>query len=201
MKIIIYISFSFLLLSLPASAQKETYETANKNYPVRILTIEPAIGLEPMSDLIISNLVQWNIKKRLSTVSYTSYAFNNAMQRDFNHIKTNYNYSLTQKFGVGTSLYTRHTSHTFSFLAGIRYDAYKETLENPEFEKASASVSSVSPDFGLLYNLKIGKKKHFFSYRMYIPLYPYPFKSSYFWSVNDNMANLSFEFGYGIRLK
>jgi len=201
MKIIIYISFSFLLLSLPASAQKETYETANKNYPVRILTIEPAIGLEPMSDLIISNLVQWNIKKRLSTVSYTSYAFNNAMQRDFNHIKTNYNYTFTQKFGVGTSLYSRHTSHTFSILAGIRYDAYKETLENPEFEKASASISSVSPDFGLLYNLKVGKKKHFFSYRMYIPLYPYPFKSSYLWSVNDNMANLSFEFGYGIRLK
>ena len=100
------------------------------------------------------------------------------MDRDFNFIKTNYNYSLSQKFGVGTSLYTKHSSHTFSFMAGIRYDAYKETLENPDFEKVSASVSSVSPDVGLLYNLKIGKKKYFFSYRMYIPLYPYPFKSS-----------------------
>lgn len=201
MKILIYIFTFFLLLALSASAQMNPSEKTNINYPIRSLTIEPAIGLEPMSDLIISNLVQWNIKKRLSTVSYTSYAFNNAMQREFNHIKTNYNYTLTQKLGVGTSLYSRRLSHTFSFLAGIRFDAYKETLKNPEFEKVSAAVSSVSPDFGLLYNLKIGKKKHFFSYRMYIPLYPYPFKTSYIWSLNDNMSNLSFEFGYGIQLK
>jgi hypothetical protein len=86
-------------------------------------------------------------------------------------------------------------------MAGIRYDAYKETLENPDIEKVSASVSSVSPDVGLLYNLKIGKKKYFFSYRMYIPLYPYPLISSYIWSLNDNMVNFSLEFGLGIRLK
>ena len=95
----------------------------------------------------------------------------------------------------------KHTSHTFSFMAGIKYDAFKETLENPEFEKVSASVSSVSPDVGLMYNLKIGKKKYFFSYRMYIPLYPYPFKSSDITAIDGNMANLSLEFGFGIRLK
>ena len=201
MKIFIHLFTSFLLLTLSVSAQKDSPENANSNYPVPLLTIEPAIGVEPMSDLIISNVVQWNIKKRLSAVSYTSYAFNNAMQRDFNYIKTNYNYTLTQKLGVGTSLHAKRSSHTFSFLAGIRYDDYKETLENPEFEKVTAAQSSLSPDLGLLYNLKMGKKKHFFSYRMYIPLYPYPFKSSYPWSMSDNMANLSFEFGIGIRLK
>lgn len=201
MKIFTYLFTCFLLLTFPASAQKHSFEKANRDYPVPLLTIEPAIGLEPMSDLIISNLVQWNIKKRLSAVSYTSYAFNNAMQRDFNYIKTNYNYTLTQKLGVGTSLYAKRSAHTFSFLAGIRFDDYKETLQNPAYEKVSAKASSLSPDLGLLYNLKMGKKKHFFSYRMYIPLYPYPFKSSYPWSLSDNMSNLSFEFGVGIRLK
>ncbi len=204
MKIIIYLSISFLLLTLSASAaQKDSSGTANNNYPVRRVTIEPAIGLKTsqMFDFVISNLVQWNIKKRLGIVSYTSYSYNDALDRDFNYIKTNYNYSLSQKFGIGTSLYTKHSSHTFSFMAGIRYDAFKETLENPEFEKVSASVSSVSPDVGLMYNLKIGKKKYFFSYRMYIPLYPYPFKSSDFWAIDGNKANLSLEFGFGIRLK
>jgi hypothetical protein len=86
-------------------------------------------------------------------------------------------------------------------MSGVRYVAYKETLENPDFEKVSASVSSVSPDLGLLYNWKIGKKKCFFSYRMYIPMYPYPIISSDMWSLGDNMVNLSFEFGLGIRLK
>jgi len=201
MKTIVYLSIFFLFLNLTVSAQNVDSEITKNGYPVRRITIEPAIGLELMSDLVISNLVQLNIKKRLSLVSYTSYSFNNAMQRNFNYIKTDYNYTLTQKFGVGTSLYTKHSSHTFSLMAGIRYDAYKETLENPDFEKVSASVSSVSPDFGLLYNLKIGKKKYFFSYRMYIPLYPYPIISSDIWSLNDNMVNLSLEFGLGIRLK
>ncbi len=156
----------------------------------------------PSSDLLITNLVQWNIKKRLSLVSHTSYSFNNAFLGDVNYIKTNYNYSISQKFGIGTSLYLKNSSHTFSFLAGIKYDAFKETLENPEFEKVSASVSSVSPDVGLMYSLKIGKKKYFFSYRMYIPLYPYPFKSSrYSMAIDGNMASISLEFGFGIRLK
>jgi hypothetical protein len=195
----LFIFFSFLTLS--ATAQNSDTEIARNGIPSRRITLEPAIGLEPMSDLIISNLVQLNIKKRLSIVSYTSYSYNNSMQRDFNYIKTNYNYTLSQKFGVGTSLYTKHSSHTFSLMAGIRFDAYKETLENPDFENVSASVSSVSPDLGLLYNLKIGKKKYFFSYRMYIPLYPYPVISSDIWSLSDNMSNLSLEFGLGIRLK
>jgi hypothetical protein len=201
MKTIINLFVFYSFLTLSASAQKDPSEKTSRNHAERILTIEPAIGLEPMSDLVLSNLVQWNIRKRLSTVSYTSYSYNNAMQRDLNYIKTNYNYTLNQKFGVGTSLYTKHSSHTFSIMAGIRYDAYKETLENPDFENVSASVSSVSPDLGLLYNLKIGKKKYFFSYRMYIPMYPYPVISSYIWSLSDNMSNLSFEFGLGIRLK
>jgi len=201
MKTIVYLSIFFSFLTLSASAQNIDSEIARKSIPVRRITIEPAIGLEPMSDLIISNLVQLNIKKRLSIVSYTSYSYNNAMQRDFSYIKTNYNYTLSQKFGVGTSLYTKHSSHTFSLMSGIRYDAYKETLENPDFEKVSASVSSLSPDLGLLYNLKIGRKKYFFSYRMYIPLYPYPIISSDIWSLNDNLVNLSLEFGLGIRLK
>jgi hypothetical protein len=86
-------------------------------------------------------------------------------------------------------------------MAGIKYGAYKETLENPDFETVSASVSSVSPDVGLMYNLKLGKKKYFFSYRMYIPLYPYPFKTSDVNAIDANMANISMEFGLGIRLK
>ena len=202
MKNLIYISISFLLLTISASAQNDSTVIADNSFPLPILTIEPAIGMEAsdMGDFIVSNLIQWNIKKRFSIVSYTSYSYNTLL-RDFNFIKTDYNYSLSQKFGIGTSLYTKHSSHTFSFLAGIRYVAFKETLQNPDFETVSVSVSSLDPDVGLMYNLKIGKKKYFFSFRTYIPLYPYPFKSTDVWTLDGNMANLSFEFGLGIRLK
>jgi len=59
----------------------------------------------------------------------------------------------------------------------------------------------MSPDVGLLYDLKVGKKKYFFSYRMFIPLYPYPFKTTDINALDANMANLTIEFGLGIRLK
>lgn len=203
MKNLKYLFIAFLFLNLSAFSQNDSAQTTIKSYPLRKLTTEPAIGINPYptSDLLLTNLAQWNIKKRFSVVSYTSYSYNNAFNRNFNYIKNDYNYSISQKFGIGTSLYTRHSSHTLSFVAGIKYNAFKETLDNPDFEKVSASESSTSPDLGLLYNLKIGKKKYFFSYRMYIPMYPYPFKSAYVDAIDGNMANFSLEFGVGVRLK
>ena len=204
MKIIKYLSITFILFSVcELSAQRDSTETVDIDYPVRKLTIEPAIGINlwPMSDMLISNLVQWNINRRLSILSFSSVSYNNAFLREFNYIKTNYNYSISQKFGIGVSLYTENTSHMFSFIAGIKYDAFKETLENPEFENVSASENSVSPDLGLLYNLKVGKGDFFYNFRTYIPLYPYPTKSLDIWSIQGNLSNLSLEFGVGICLE
>lgn len=208
MKIINYISILFLLLNVSAvnaqnaSSGKVVESQIRHTYPVRKFTIEPAIGLNiwSMGDLRISNVLQWNIKKRLSLVSYSSYTYNNSMSRDFNYIRTDYDYTLTQKFGVGTSLYGRHSSHTFALIGGIKYDAIKETLVNPEYEEVTASVHSVSPDFGLMYNWKKGIGKYFFTYRMIIPIYPYPIKSFDINSVDSNLANISMEFGVGIRI-
>ncbi|MDO8367774.1 MAG: hypothetical protein Q7T20_13315 [Saprospiraceae bacterium] len=204
MKITKYLFISIFFLNLSALvAQIDGAAKLNKNFPAPNLTIAPAIGLNPwpMSDLVVSNLVQWDIKKRLSLVSYTAYTYNNVFLRNFNYIKTNYNYSLSQKVGVGTALYSKRASHSFSLLGGIKYNSFKETLENPEFEKVSASVSSLSPDFGCMYHLQVGKKKYFFSYRMYIPLYPYPVQHLDITAIDGNIANVSLEFGLGIRLK
>ena len=195
---------SLLLLNLmPVFAQTDPVSKSRKNFPLRQLTIEPGIGLNPMpiSDFVLTNVLQWNMNKRFSIVSYTSYAYNNVFLRKFNFIKTDYNYSLNQKFGAGISIYSKHSMHTFSLLAGIKYNSYQETLDNPDIEKVSMSVTSFSPDAGLMYNLKKGRKKYFFSFRMYIPLYPYPIANSDEWSLDGNMANVSLEFGLGIRLK
>ena len=54
---------------------------------------------------------------------------------------------------------------------------------------------------GVMYNLKLGQKKYFFSYRMYIPLSPYPLKTIDINAVDGNLANISLEMGVGIRLK
>ncbi len=204
MRLIKYLSITvMLIISLSVFGQADSTSTYKKRFPAGKLTIEPGIGINPYpkSDIGVSNLIQYNIKKRLSLLSRTSFLFNNAFERNFNYIKTNYNNSISQTFGIGTSAYTRHSSHTFSLMAGIKYDAFKETLDNPEYETVTVSVNSISPDVGLMYNLKIGNKKYFFSYRMYLPLFPYPVKGIDINFIDGNLANISLELGLGIRLK
>jgi hypothetical protein len=199
-----HLLFGLLLFGFTeACAQQEPIEPDKVQYVVRSLTIEPALGINlwPSSDLLLTNLLQWNPSNWVSLLSYSSCAYNNVFQRDFNHIHTDYNYSLSQKLGVGVSIYTENFSHTFSILGGVRYDAFKETLENPALENVSISVTSLSPDVGLMYNLKTGSKTYFFSFRTYLPLYPYPFKTLDPWALDGNMANLSLELGIGIWLE
>lgn len=191
-----------LLLSIPVYAQSATSSTEAGTYPLRKLTVEPAIGINPYptSDLLLSVLVQWNSSKRIGVVSCSSYAFNNAIQRTSGPIKNDYNRTVGQKLGIGASAHGKRVVHSLSLLAGAKYDAFQETWVDPDGGNVTASVASVCPDIGLLYNVKVGRKKYYFSYRTYIPLYPYPLKTLDPWSMDANLANISLEFGVGIRL-
>ncbi|MDB5210429.1 MAG: hypothetical protein JWQ30_1256 [Sediminibacterium sp.] len=183
-------------------AQNDTSRTTKKNYPVRQVTIEPGLGIHTNAgtDLLITNLVQWNPYKHLSLASHTSYNINNALQRNFNGIQTNYNYSINQKIGAGTTFYTQRSAHTFLLMAGLKYTSFKESLVTPDLDKVSSLVNSVSPDYGFMYSLKKGVNKYFFSFRMYVPLYPWPIKDSNILAVDGNMNNVSLEFGVGIKI-
>ena len=198
-----YTFFFLLLVSLQASAQGDTTSLSALSYPLRKLTVEPAIGVNPYpnSDLLLTNLVQWNSSKRLALVSYTSFAFNNAFERTSGHVRSDYNHSLSQKFGIGTSRYCKRAVHSIALLAGVKYDAFQETWVDAEHGDVTARVKTTDPDVGLMYNVKVGRQKHYFSFRTYIPLYPYPIKTLDAWSLDGNLANVSLEFGVGIRLK
>ncbi len=166
------------------------------------LSIEPGLGISPLPivDMSLSNIIQLGITKRMSLIAYTSWKENNLFLRKFNYIESTNNHTFTQKFGMGTSRYTKRSIHTLSMLMGLKYESYRETLNNPEFEKVSVSSATWSPDLGLMYNLKLGRKKYFLSYRMYIPLYPYPAKTVDLNAVDGNLADVSLELGVGIRL-
>jgi hypothetical protein len=167
------------------------------------LTIEPGIGIHTNfgTDLLISTLVQWNPAKRLALASHSSYNINNLLQRNFNGIQTLYNYSINQKFGAGTSFYSKRSSNTFLLMVGVKYTSFRETLVTPDNKMASTGVSAFSPDFGLMYSLKKGIKNRFFSLRMYVPLYPFPVKEFDTWGADGNLNNIALEFGIGIKLK
>ncbi len=184
-------------------AQKESPTAALQHNPVRLFTIEPSIGIHTNfgTDLLFSALVQWSPSKRFSLASHSSYNINNITQRDFNHIKTDYNYSLNQKFGIGTTRYCKRSAHSFFLMVGIKYTDYQETLQNPNLDKVSVAISSLNPDYGLMYSMKRGWKKYFFTYRMYLPLYPWPVKSTDINYTDGNMNNIALELGVGIKIK
>ncbi len=199
MKTLTIISFLLFLTCTIGFAQP----TSLGKYPARTLTVEPGIGIHTNfgTDLLLSTLVQWTPEPHVSFASHSSFNINNITQREFNNIKTNYNYSLNQKFGVGTTLYAKRSSHSFFLMAGAKYTAYKETLHNPDFVPVSSAISSWSPDYGMMYSLKKGWKKYFFTFRMYLPLYPWPMKGSDINYSDSNMNNVALEFGVGIKLK
>jgi hypothetical protein len=192
---------TFLLGTFSAFSQQDSLPV--KETGKYKITIEPGIGISPMPivDMNLSNIIQVGITKRFSIISYTSIKENSLFKRNFNYIKTTNNHSLTQNLGMGTSFYTRRSIHTVSLLAGIKYDTYHESLDNPKFEKVDVTIKSLSPDMGMMYNLKLGRKKYFFSYRMYIPLNPYPLRSRDLNAIDGNLSTISLEMGVGIRLK
>ncbi|MEQ8415685.1 MAG: hypothetical protein RIB71_14505 [Imperialibacter sp.] len=183
-------------------AQREP-AASPKDYPTRELTIEPGIGIHTNfgTDLLLAGLIQWNPYKRLSLASHTSFNINNLLQRDFNYIKTDYNYSFNQKFGAGTTFYSRKSTHTLLLMIGAKYTAFKETVYNPAVDKVSASISALSPDYGLMYSHKRGLKKYFFTGRLYVPLYPWPVKGSDINFVDGNINNIALEVGVGMKVK
>ena len=200
------LKYLFLLICLmsgkPLLAQNEFSSVFNKPTAVPELTIEPGIGIHTNfgTDFLITNLIQWNPMGRLSMASHSSFNINNITQRYFNGIKTNYNYSINQKFGIGTAFYTRRRSHTFLFMFGAKYTTYRETLDDERFEKAGTSIQALSPDYGLMYSQKKVGKKYFFTYRVYVPLYPWPAKGSDILYLESNMENIALEAGIGIRI-
>lgn len=189
----------FVLTFVTVGAQTIDQTTSS----VRTLTIEPAIGIHANfgTDLLISNLIQWNPKKRLSFASHSSFNINNLTQRSFSYVKTEYNYSLNQKFGVGTTWYAKKRSHTFLLMAGVKYTAYKETLENPNLDKASASISSLNLDYGMMYSFKRGWKKYFFTGRFYLPLHPWLTKGADMNNLQGTLQDCAIELGVGVRIK
>lgn len=200
------LKYLFLLICLmsgkPLLAQNEFSSVFNKPTAVPELTIEPGIGIHTNfgTDFLITNLIQWNPMGRLSMASHSSFNINNITQRYFNGIKTNYNYSINQKFGIGTAFYTRRRLHTFMFMFGAKYTTYRETLDDERFDKAGTSIQALSPDYGLMYSQKKVGKKYFFTYRVYVPLYPWPAKGSDILYLESNMENIALEAGIGIRI-
>ena len=184
-------------------SQDQTYSVNERQPAIHFLTVELGVGIHTNfgTDVLLSTLIQWNPRERVSVASYSSYSFNNVMQRYFNHIRTDYNYSFNQKFGAGTTFLSRRASHTLLLMMGMKYTAFQETLDNPNLIRASTSIKSWNADYGILYSRRYGWKRYFFTTRFYLPLSPWLAKGGRIENVQGTLRDIALEVGMGIRLR
>lgn len=190
MKITIKILF-LLAMNIKAAAQTDTY-------PVRKWTLEPAIGMRisaafGLVDIQVSCLTQYNISKRLSLASHTAFSFDLNTFKAFKNIDQKYSVTTFQKLGIGTSVYTKKTAHSLFLMGGGKYFTYSGSIKNPKLEdNIQSKFKTFSFDKGLMYNLKIGRANHYFSGRIYAPVFDGK------WVAIENAA---VELGAGFQLK
>ncbi|WP_185288061.1 hypothetical protein [Chryseobacterium lactis] len=164
----------------------------------KVLEIKPAIGAtgSPVKTTV-SVMMLHPLNSRFSVVSHSMISFSLFRNSFDEYIKTHYNYSLSQKLGIGYSLYGKKgkSRHTLLALGGIRHIAFKETLQNPDLEQIRIITHSTVGDYGLMYEFSVGKKRYTFDTRLYLPFSPiryYP---------QGTLTNLIYlEVGIGIRL-
>jgi hypothetical protein len=190
MKITVKILF-LLALNIKTMAQTDPY-------PTRKWTLEPALGMRlsaafGLVDIQVSCLTQYTINRRFSAASHTAFSFDLNTFKAFKNIDPKHSFTVFQKFGVGTTLYTKRTSHSFFLLAGGKYFTYSGSIKNPKLEdNVQSKFNTFSFDKGLMYNLKIGKGNRYFSGRIYAPVFDGK------WVAIENAA---VELGAGFQLK
>jgi hypothetical protein len=182
---------SLFLISSPVFSQ-------DNKYPIRKLCIEPAIGLRLSSafgliDIQVSGLLQYQLKRSFSLASHTAVSFDINSFKAFKNVQVKRSITTFQKFGVGASLYTKWSSHTFFLMAGGKYFTYSASIDNPKLEDVTPTqFSTFAFDKGLLYNVKLGRGDSFFSGRIYAPLFDGKWVA---------LENTSLEFGAGFKLR
>jgi hypothetical protein len=119
----------------------------------------------------INFLYQRNIAKRIPTVLYSELNYSLLNRNPENqYLTTNY-FSWVEAVGIGGTIGKRWFNNSLFIVGGGRY--YHSKLYVKEALQPELVTSKVLPELALLYNLKIGKKRWYFSAQYYKPLYPF----------------------------
>lgn len=161
-------------------------------------TLKPAIGVLPWA-LPVKALtvlsVEYTLRGHWVAGSHTMAA--SAVAKNTYNVQTNYSWQFAQRFGIGYTMTgpKKFVRLTLLAMGGIRHVAFKETLDYPGLEKITTESSTTMPDAGLLVDWSLGRSRHTFNTRVYLPFYPlegYPLST---------FQQISIEMGLGIRLK
>jgi hypothetical protein len=197
MKKTIIIASVMLLFSTAIFAQNS--ETNAVNFiPTPYKSIDFKLGSTIQGVISPNVMYQYNLKKHLAVVSYTELGFqpfgNPLLKNSVDNAQISH-FNIVETIGIGVALGKKRFNNNLFLVGGGRYFYEKLTLTNRNFNNASYTISKLYPELGLLYNLKIGKKKMYYTAQLYVPIYPtVEFKTL------DKVLVSTFSLGIGFRL-
>lgn len=178
-----------LLFVASLSFAQETTSYTEKNN----LSLEAVVGTDLVYCGYLGGLVKYNIYNNIAVATQTNLSRSYESMGEIVSISPenfrSINFTFSQRFGAGAVIGKERFHHTLLLMAGPKYYYLKETHSYPQFEKASATVSTWIPDAGFMYGLKIGKQSTYFATQLYIP----------FLMIPDNLMAVTFSVGIGLQ--
>lgn len=161
----------------------------------RSVDLNVGIGItEPLFNPIpVSIVYQQNIKRGFSWIIFSQ------LHAKF---KTDEIYNVSYKFinwvegaGIGGSLGNKAFNTGLYIVGGGRYYYSKLTADNSNlYNDPKLVTNKFMPEMGLLYNIKIGKKKIYFTSQLYVVMYPFE-------NIRSNLHTFSIGVGYKFKGK
>jgi len=134
---------------------------------------------------------QKNLTKHFSLISFSQIDISAWDRNPYKiYLVTNY-FFFIQSFGIGASVGAKRFNTGLSLLAGGRFYHSKAMVN--EIHEPELVTNRILPELGLLYNLKIGKQKYYFSTQIYLPLSPF--------SAASIEKNITLSVGIGYKIK
>jgi hypothetical protein len=164
----ILILMVFLLLEniqLQAQDRLPTF----KSEKFRSIEVKTGIGILPRIYNVPINIVyQQNIKRGFSTILYSEFLsmFSKSSESSYSE------FIWLETVGIGRTIGNNRFNNGLYLLGGGRVYHSKLALYNTDFNQNTLETKRITPELGLLYNLKVGKKKFYFTTQMYFALTP-----------------------------
>jgi hypothetical protein len=158
-----------VLENIQLQAQDADRLPAFKSEQFRSIEVKTGIGILPrIYDIPINIVYQQNVKRGFSTIFYSEVLSTFSKSSESNY----HEFIWLEAAGVGKTIGNNSFNHGLYLLGGGRLYHSNLTLYNTDFNQSTLVTKTITPELGLLYNLKAGKKKLYFSTQFYFALTP-----------------------------
>jgi len=189
----LYIIAFLILGTFILKAQETLPSYQSKQFRSLDLNVGMGIPNPTFYPIPITIVYQQNIKSNFSWIFlskfYAQFNEDASLHESFNSI------SWVEAPGIGGTLGNKLFNTGLFLVGGVRYYHSKLTVDNSAiFQEPTLVTNKLNPELGLLYNLKIGRNKLYFTSQIYVSALP--FKNFY-----SNLHTFSIGVGYKFKGK